>query len=193
MTKHNWFAIELEFEQGLRQSDGLLHFPTYDELALKYNIRPGYLRTRAAKAKWREKRGIYQAELERQAREEGLKKRAEDINRINKISLDITKEGFYHLGRYFNDLISDPKAKGPDGKPLPPAKMPLPEIEAISRAGERFQKIAFSALGLAFPQRLTIAGDSDSPLYSVQLTESEAREKLKSIAERAKALQEDLD
>jgi len=187
MTRKDWDQMEKDYVEGIKQSDGSIYHPSYDELASKYGIRASYLRTRAAKEKWRDKKGVFQAEVERRSREEMLRRRVRDINKVNTTCLDLAKEGLYHLGRHLKDRIDAAKQLGL----TEPQPMPLKEVESLGRSLERLQKAACVAMGIPYQQVALSSGDTS--VMSLQLSETEAKSKLQDIEDRVKALQDDLD
>jgi hypothetical protein len=169
MPKYNWELISSDYIEGLILPSKERIYPTLEEVANKYNIRPKTVREHAGKEHWRDKRTAFQHELEETARQLRLNKRAQEEAEFHENCLKISKGGIFHLADHLKMQIGAyEKAKESGqltdayGKPVLNKKT-LALLEMASRTLERLQKTGCVALGI--PDKNTaISGPGGGPI-----------------------------
>jgi len=203
MTKINWNEVSSLYIEGEISPSGERVYPTLEEVAKKYNVRPGTVRTHAAAEHWRDKRATFQHDLEEKARQLRLEKRAKEELDFHENCYQISKGGIFHLADHLQamlDEFAEWKANPydevtKDGKTVrvkrraPLDKATISMLEAISRTLEKLQKAGCVALGI--PDRnTTISGPMGSPIEIIQQSPEELDRR---IREQYKLLGYDTD
>jgi hypothetical protein len=141
-TRKDWAIIRTQFVEGEETGDSGLKWPTLRELSDRHGIAYDYVRKKASKGDWSAAQEAYKDEYEVRLAKERLKQRIKRIQDFERDYAQVSDQGLTHIKIHFNAF-----AKRNQGN-TNPSPMELRELEALSRAAERFQKIGCVALGV---------------------------------------------
>ena len=151
-----WAQVRTIYVQGEDDGKGSLSFPTLQDVAGRFEIDCKYVRRRAAKGEWTKARETYKAEYQKKCDDIRLKERLKKVKDFEQDCSKVSDTGLTHIKQHFNAHIR--KQKDPTNF----EPMSLKDLEMLSRAAERFQKIGCVSLGL--PDSNTLIGSGERPL-----------------------------
>lgn len=186
-ANHDWFKISREYIEGYREADGSTRYPTTEELAEKYNIRPSHMRSHSANERWLDKREAFKRKVANLVEHNRARARAKEIETFMGDCLKVSKGGLWPLQKSLEHIIKRTNTAGDL------SKEDLTKLEQLSRTLERLQKTGHLALGI--PQTMMqISGlaDQTHEISTTNLSPEERKRKLELIERRAKALKDDL-
>ncbi len=138
--KYNWPLIKAEYVEGLRDEKGDLYWATYDQIGERHGVKAGNIRNVAAKEGWTQERDIYRAKVEQERRGRKVETLASEAAAFDSETLKIAKAGlrmiqihFVKAAKVYQDNANKPMASK--------------ELDRLSRAAERYQKIGRLSLG----------------------------------------------
>lgn len=150
VAKYDWEKIRDEY---VCASDSLFR-PTLDELAAKYRCSPSYLREVAAEQGWTQQASDFSNDVESKRREQRSSELAGELAQFDSACYRVARGG---LQKIFEKL----QAAIALGEPICAR-----DLESLSKALEKFQKVGKTALGedATFNLKVDYSGLSDEQL-----------------------------
>jgi len=150
--RHDWDLVKQQYVEGIMDGDGNIMFPTLQTLSDMHNISESTIRKRSAADDWATEKNIFRATLERKRMESKTDilagKSSEfdaQIFRLADIGVNHLKIHFINANNRLKRSEAEASARGEEDAEL--QAMALSQMENLSRALERLQRIGRLALG----------------------------------------------
>lgn len=175
----NWLALRAEYVEGITDTNGQHHWPTYAELSARHHVNASNIRDRGSHEHWPDLRAQFQHTIDeerRAARATEIARIGADIDlrviRSSAIGLGIAEARLEEFGRMATQRATSLRQQNGNNQPPPPPAPDVDSVAVLARTVREWYDLASRALGTDNPTlRVTMA---NGPLsLDVELTAGE--------------------
>jgi hypothetical protein len=83
MQRYEWERIRIEYVQGRANDEGIIEWPTLEQIAQSYNIPLPTVKSRSSREKWTEERNLFHTQLILKSHEKTLEQLAEKASQLD--------------------------------------------------------------------------------------------------------------
>lgn len=164
----DWPAIRADYIEGISQGS-MRRWPTYEDLATKYECNAVNIRKRGSEERWMDERATFQRRMDedrRAQRSHELATLAADLDvnalRIARSGMSVTAARLSELGQMAQERTLALQNNG-DRATAPPAP-DSDEVRTLALSAKDWYDLGVKALGAEPAHRLVVSGDPDAPI-----------------------------
>lgn len=176
---YDWESIKIRYVEGVTENDDK-RWPTLNEVADHFEVAHQRVKEVAAKQRWRDERGAFQAQVQRERRAARAREMVEQAVELDSRALSAAKMGLQLIAVRLNEIAKATRERQAQRQELERrilAALPIddftdlgePTVEAremdtLARAADTWHRVGARALGEVPTMRTELSGPAGQPL-----------------------------